>query len=27
MISLPEVFFFQPYSPLLQESKTPVLRC
>lgn len=27
VISLPEVFFFQPYSPLLQDSKTPVLRC
>ena len=27
VISLPEVLFFQPYSPLLQDSKTPVLRC
>ena len=27
MISLPEVLFFLPYSPLLQDSKTPVLRC
>jgi len=27
MISLPEVFFFLPYSPLLQDSKTSVLRC
>ena len=27
MISLPEVLFFLPYSPLLQDSKTSVLRC
>lgn len=27
MISLPEVFFFQPDSALLPDSKTPVLRC
>ncbi len=27
MISLPEVFFFQPDSLLLPDSKTPVLRC
>jgi hypothetical protein len=27
VISLPEVLFFQPYSPLLQDSKAPVLRC
>ena len=27
MISPLEVFFFQPNSPLLPESKTPVLRC
>jgi len=27
MISLLEVFFFLPNSPLLQDPKTPVLRC
>jgi hypothetical protein len=27
IISLPEVFFFQPDSLLLPDSKTPVLRC
>ena len=27
LISLPEVLFFQPYYPLFQDSKTPVLRC
>ena len=27
MVSLLEVFFFQPYFTLPQDSKTPVLRC
>jgi hypothetical protein len=27
VISLPEVFSFQPYSLLVQDLKTPVLRC
>ncbi len=27
LISLPEVLFSRPDSPLLQDSKTPVLRC
>ena len=27
IISALEVFFFQPYSPILQDSSTPILRC